>query len=99
MSLLKRLFGGGEKAAVPAGAAGGEETARLDYKGFVIRAMPYKDRGQFQLAGTIEKEIGGTSKTHRFVRADRSTMVEEITEMALAKGQKIVDEQGDALFG
>ena len=52
----------------------------------------------FQTAGTIEKEIGGVLKTYRFVRADRSTAVEEVTDLALAKGRLIIDEQGESLF-
>lgn len=95
MSFLKSLFGGRE-AKVPVEP---QATAQVDYKGFVIRAVPFKENGQFQLAGLIEKEVDGTLKQHRFVRADRSTMVEDVTDLALAKGRTIVDEQGDGLFG
>ena len=98
MSFLKSIFGS-SKPQVEAAPTAAKVTGQLDYNGFVIRAVPFKENGQFQLAGTIEKEIDGTLKTHRFVRADRSNGVEEVTALALAKGQKIIDEQGDALFG
>ena len=95
MSFLSKLFGRkAEDAPAPAAQATGE----LDYKGFVVRAVPFKQNGQYQTAGTIEKTVDGATKTYRFVRADRSTMVEEVTELALAKGRMIIDEQGEGLF-
>ncbi len=99
MSFLKSLFGGSKPQAEPAPPAEAKTTGQIDYEGYVIRAVPFKENGQFQLAGLIEKEVGGTLKSYRFVRADRSTTVEEVTELALAKGQKIIDEQGDGIFG
>ena len=98
MSFLKALFGG-SKPRVDEPPAAAKVTGQLDYKGYVIRAVPFRHEGQFQLAGTIEKEVGGTLKSYRFVRADRSIGTEEVTELALAKGRKIIDEQGDTVFG
>ena len=86
MSWLKNLFGGG--AVQPAA------TKTLDYKGFLISAEPYKDGGQYQLAGVISKD----GKSHRFVRADKFTDAGEAAEFALAKGQLIVDQQGERMF-
>lgn len=97
MSFLSRLFGRG--AAAPTKPADGKVTAEVEHKGFTIKAVPYRQNGQFQTAGVIEKTIGGELKSYRFVRADRSTMVEEVTDLALAKGRLMVDEQGDGLFG
>lgn len=96
MSFLSRLFGA--KPAPSAAPAEGKVTGELEHKGFVVRAVPFRQNGQFQTAGTIEKEIGGVLKVHRFVRADRSTAVEEVTDLALAKGRLIIDEQGENLF-
>ena len=98
MSFLKSLFGGGAK---PRAEAPAEEktTAQLDYKGYLIRAVPFKEQGQFQLAGVIEKAFGDEVKRYRFVRADRSADPADVSQMALAKGQTIIDEQGDAVFG
>jgi hypothetical protein len=91
MSFLKSLFGGGEpKAAAP---APGE-----DYKGFTIRATPMPVGGEYQLAGEIEKEIGGEVKVHKFVRADRMNSREDAVNFALAKARLIVDEQGEQVF-
>ena len=96
MSFLKRLFGGGNAVASdPVEAA---VTGEVEHKGFTIKAVPFKENGQFQTAGLIEKNVGGTVKSHHFVRADRSPSVEEVTSLALQKGQLMVDQMGDALF-
>lgn len=95
MSFWKKLFGGSADAAAPgADAVLGEE----DYKGFTIRALHMPVGAEFQLAGTIEKEIGGEVKVHRFVRADRVSSREDLVALALFKGRRIVDEQGERLF-
>jgi hypothetical protein len=90
MSFWKSLFGGG--AAEPV-ASPGEE-----YKGFVIRATPQSVGSEYQLAGTIEKEIGGELKTYSFVRADRMSSRDDVVGMAVAKGRQIIDEQGERIF-
>jgi hypothetical protein len=93
MSFLKKLFGGGSDGTGAAVAAKSTE-----YKGFTIEARPYKEGGQFQLAGVIAKEVDGVRKEHKFVRADRFTGLDEATEFALAKGRQIIDERGDRVF-
>lgn len=92
MSFLKRLFGGGKD--------GGEQAVGQteDYKGFTIRATPYRQEGQFQTCGIISKDLDGEVKEHRFVRADRFPSAELAAEHAIRKGRQIIDEQGEALF-
>ncbi len=65
-----------------------------EYKGYLIEARPYKDGGQFQLAGTISKD----GKVHRFVRADKFQDADECAGIAISKGQLIVDQSGARLF-
>lgn len=96
MSFLKSLFGlGGDKTAGDKPAAAAKET---EHKGFIIRAMPYKEGGQFQTAGTISKEVDGEMKEYKFVRADRFSTLEEAADLSLSKGRQIVDEQGERMF-
>lgn len=91
MSFLKKLFGGGiDPAPAP--------EAREDYKGFTLVAQPYKAEGQYQVAGSIQKEIDGTVKTHAFVRADRFATREDASSIALMKGRQMVDQLGDGIF-
>ena len=96
MSFLKKLFGGGDTGAAPAGGGAlGEET----YKGFTIKAVEMRAGSEYQLAGAIEKEINGELLSYPFVRADRIASKDELVSMALAKGRQIVDEQGEGVFG
>jgi hypothetical protein len=95
MSFFKKLFGGaGEPAASEPKVAG-----EAEHRGFVIKATPFKQDGQYQTCGVISKEIGGELKEHRFIRADRFAGLDEAAQLALAKGRQIIDEQGDKLFG
>jgi hypothetical protein len=95
MSFWKNLFGGGAASAEPDGdRALGEES----YKGFLIKAIEMRAGSELQLAGTIEKEIGGELKTYRFVRADRMSSRDDLVTLALSKGRQIIDEQGEGIF-
>lgn len=94
MSFFKKLFGGG-KPAEPEASSG----PTLEHAGFLIRATPFRDGGQFQLCGMIEKEIAGEVKTHRFIRADKFPSFEDAAQFTLTKGRQIIDERGDAMFG
>ena len=92
MSFFKKLFGG-------SGAAKSEAAVKkAEHKGFTIEARPYKEGGQFQLAGVISKEIDGVRREHKFIRADRFTSIDEAAEIALVKGKQIIDEQGAQIF-
>jgi hypothetical protein len=93
MSFLKKFFGRGDAKPEAAKAAKSEE-----YKGFMIEAAPYKEAGQWQLAGLIWKDIDGARKEHKFIRADRFTDKDEAVTIALSKARQIVDEQGASLF-
>jgi hypothetical protein len=66
----------------------------LEYNGFMIEARPYKDGGQWQLAGRISKD----GKVHDFVRADKFSSKEEAADVALSKGRLIVDQSGERMF-
>ena len=96
-SFFKKWFGGGaEEAGSPDTAPTAKE---IEHEGFTIRATPYKDGGQYQLCGVIEKAApDGTMRSHRFVRADRFPDAQTAGEMALIKGRQIIDYEGERLF-
>lgn len=76
-------------------ATGDESPAKsMEYKGYMIEGRPYKAGGQWQLAGRITRE----GKTHDFVRADKFTSKDEAAEIAVSKGQLIIDQTGESLF-
>jgi len=92
MSFWSALFGGRsgaplEKVSDPVG-----------YKGYVIRAAPYKNNGHYQTAGTITREIDGVTREHRFIRADAYASYDDAVNFTLNKARQIVDLQGDRMF-
>jgi hypothetical protein len=95
MSFWKKLFGGGSDGGADAPA---KPVSSAEHKGFTIEARPYKEGGQFQVAGVIAKGEGEARKEHKFIRADRFPSVEEAADFALMKGRQIVDQQGDRVF-
>ena len=98
MSFLKSLFGGSKTGDKAGDRQAASAAATTEHKGFSIEARPFKEGGQYQLAGVIAKEFSGVRKEHKFVRADRFAGLDEATQIALAQGRQIVDERGDALF-
>jgi hypothetical protein len=94
MSFWKSLFGGSSQSA-----GEGKPSEPVDYNGFTIRAAPYKAEGQYQTAGVITKEVGGTLKEHKFIRADRHASYDDAVEFSLGKARQIVDQQGERMFG
>ena len=96
MSFLKKLFGLGETAGEPAATKPAKE---IEHKGFTIAATPFKNDGQYQTCGVVSKEIDGVVKEHKFIRADRFAGMNDAVDVALKKGQQIVDEQGEKVFG
>ncbi len=93
MSFLSALSG--RLAAAPA-----EKVAEpVEYKGFVIRAAPFKSEGQYQTAGVIAREVGGVRKEHQFIRADAFATYDDAVSFTLAKARQMVDLQGERMFG
>lgn len=96
MSFWKKLFGGSGGGS---GEAGGGAAARsAEHKGYTIEARPYAEGGQYQVAGTISKQVGEEKKEHRFIRADRFPSQDEAADFALMKARQIIDQQGDRIF-
>lgn len=92
MSFWSALFGRREAAATA------KVSDPVEYKGFTIRAAPYKNNGGYQTAGTIEREVGGVRKQHRFIRADSYASYDDAVSFTLNKARQIVDLQGERMF-
>jgi hypothetical protein len=91
MSFWKSLFGGSS-------APGSKASAPVEYNGYTIRAAPFREGDKYQTAGTIEKEIGGVRKEHRFIRADSHPSYEDAVSFSVSKARQMIDLQGDRLF-
>lgn len=96
MSFFKKLFGGGNAGS--AEPVGDKVLGEESYKDFLIKAIEMRAGAELQLAGTIEKTVGGELKTYRFVRADRMSSKDDLIPLALSKGRQIIDEQGERIF-
>jgi hypothetical protein len=92
MSFWKSLFGSSS------GASAQVESAPEEYKGFTIRAAPFKDGGKYQTSGVIEKEVDGVRKEHRFIRADSHPSLEEATAFTQSKARQMIDLMGERIF-
>jgi hypothetical protein len=93
MSFLSALFG--KLALSPAEKV----VEAVDYKGFIIRPAPFKSEAGYQTAGTIERDIGGVRKEHRFIRADAFASFDDAVTFTLSKARQMVDLQGERMFG
>jgi hypothetical protein len=92
MSFFTKLFGGGTpKPEVQAPTS--------EHAGFIIHATPYEEQCQWQMCGVIEKAIGGETKSHRFIRADRFPARETAVDMTFVKARQIIDQSGERIFG
>jgi|ERR1700761_7648623 hypothetical protein len=93
---LKSLLGG-----FGAGSGGGEGAVAetVEYKGFRIKAAPYRNNDVFQTAGTIEKDGPDGVREHRFVRADTHPNRDVAVAFSVSKAKQMIDLQGDRIFG
>lgn len=94
---LSSLFGGGRESDGGPGTAAPKGDGE-EYNGFIVRPAPYKEGGQYQTCGFVEKEVGGELKVHKFIRADRFASLNDAVQFSLTKGKQLVDEQGEGMF-
>ncbi|RPE72006.1 hypothetical protein EDD53_1143 [Pacificibacter maritimus] len=96
MSILSKLFGSKPKAAQVDAPAG--KGTSVDHKGFKITPQPLKAEGGYRIAGVIEKDIDGVTKTHNMVRADTLSDLDDAKQATLQKAQVFIDQMGDRIF-
>jgi hypothetical protein len=92
MSFWKKLFGG-QNAQQDAPAA------TVEHEGYTMSAEPQKEGGQWRLAGTVSRQVGGETKTHRLVRADLFADRNEAIEAFYRKAKLVIAQQGERMFG
>lgn len=91
MSFFKKLFGGGKKAEAQA-------IEQIEHEGFLIELTPQDEGGQYRLCAIISKEIDGEVKTHRLIRADMFTSLDDVKAATIRKAKIVIAEQGDKLL-
>lgn len=82
---------GAEEANAPAAPP-------VEYKGYRIKAAPYRANNLYQTAGIIERDTPEGIKTHRFVRADTHPSRDDAITFTVSKAKQIIDLQGDRMF-
>jgi len=82
------------------GQAGADEPAApaVEYNGYRIRPTPFRNNGQYQTCGVIEKDAPEGVKQHRFIRADAYPGREDAITFTVTKAKQIIDLQGDRIF-
>jgi hypothetical protein len=94
--MITRFFRGRHRAGAQ---RLGKVLDREQYGGYELLARPIKEGSQWRVAGTIRaSDAGPDSDGYDFVRADTIADPEECVRMCLAKGRKLVDEQGRRLL-
>ena len=73
--------------------------AAVEYNGYRIRPTPFRNNGQYQTCGVIEKDAVEGVKQHRFIRADAYPGREDAIAFTITKAKQIIDLQGDRIFG
>jgi hypothetical protein len=87
-----RLLGPGTgEANAPAAPA-------VEYKGYRIKPAPFQSNGQYQTAGSIEKDTPEGLREHKFIRADAYPSREDAINFTISKAKQIIDLQGDRIF-
>ena len=99
MSFFKKLFGGGSGENAGSAPAEAKAKRQIEHQGYVIKATPYKEGGQWQTCGVITKTIDGDTREHRFIRADRFSDEDAAADHSIAKGKQMVEQVGDRMFG
>ena len=90
------------KAAIAGLVGGGVSEAptapAVEFKGYRIRPTPYRNKDQYQTAGTIEKDTPGGVQEHKFIRADTYGSLDDAIAFTITKGKQLIDQQGDRIF-
>ena len=99
--MLSKLKAGWSRLV--SGAAGSTSGAAapppVEYKGYRIKPAPYlSNGGEYQTAGSIEKDTPEGVKEHRFIRADTHQGRDDAIAFAISKAKQIIDLQGDRIF-
>jgi len=95
MPFFSRLFG----RRSPSSPAQGPQAEPEHYKGCDIQPEPISEGSQWRVAARIEKEVGGEVKSHHMIRADLLGDADMAVEESLRKAKRLIDEQGDTIFG
>ncbi len=92
LGFIKNLLAGkaADKEAEPAPAT--------EYQGFTIVPAPKEGTGGWSTEALISKSIEGETKTHHFIRADKTGSRDGAVELTLNKCRQTIDQLNDGIF-
>ncbi|MFQ6024500.1 MAG: HlyU family transcriptional regulator [Acidiferrobacterales bacterium] len=94
LKFLRKLVSGKHENSDPT-----RNQVAVNYKGYTIIPTPQKVGAGWTTEGDISKEIDDVPKSQHFIRVDTFTDRDEAISYSIVKAKRIIDEQGDALFG
>lgn len=94
MSWFSKFFGGGKDDDHQSSGS-----PSVSYQGYEIVPDPVNEGGQYRLAGTVRREIDGSFKEHKLIRADLFMSRPEAVDATVRKAKQLIDQQGERLFG
>lgn len=89
--LLKKLMGADAAPKLV-------ELEAVEYNGYFIVPTPKKEPTGFRVQGRIEKRGEVATQIYEFVRADIYYSEDDTASVAVQKGQRLIEEQGERLF-
>ncbi|MCS7268709.1 MAG: HlyU family transcriptional regulator [Geminicoccaceae bacterium] len=92
--LLRRFFSGSARSGAQA-----HPSAAVEHHGFKITPMLRQQGGQYLTCAIIEKDFPEGPRRYELIRADTHSSAEEAKAFAILKARRLIDEQGDRLFG
>ncbi|MEE8534877.1 MAG: HlyU family transcriptional regulator [Kiloniellales bacterium] len=93
-SFLRRVMGSADSEETES-----ERGTAVEHNGYTIHPAARKQGSQWLTAGVITKTFDDGVKEHSFIRADVYAAKEDAESCAITKGKRIIDEQGDRMFG
>ncbi|MDX8354404.1 HlyU family transcriptional regulator [Cognatiyoonia sp. IB215182] len=90
MSLLSRLFGGGQAKTTA--------DVRETYQDMQILPEPMAEGNVYRLRARITQDKDGQSNEHVLIRADTFQDRDAAIAAAITKAKQMIDEQGERLF-
>lgn len=71
----------------------------VSYQGFDIYPEPKAEGGQYRLQGRIVKIIDEQPREYLLIRSDLLSSAELAAELMVAKARRVIDENGERIFG
>ncbi|GAA3537473.1 HlyU family transcriptional regulator [Zobellella aerophila] len=71
----------------------------VSYQGFDIYPEPKAEGGQYRLQGRIVKVIDQEPREYLLIRSDLLPSAELAAELMVAKAKRVIDENGERIFG